>query len=315
MNNTDSTDDFRAGEELIRRIYEALRSNDDVWHRSLFVITYDEHGGFFDHKPPPQSPGFEVAETHPSFRFDVLGPRVPSVIVSPYIEPGTVVDRLLDHTSIIKTVREIHIPQSPPLSRRETAVNSFTDVPGRTTPRPAHQLPVLQPAALNRDSGLAFYVAKKTDPQIDEFQESLLWLREEITRDLPADDKAIGMMASESDSTLYRLNAAREDSRDRFRSASERLVVLHTPDGTCIEQPSALDIEQLDLTGDDSRAWIEDVNAGLLIRKPDQTLLYSDATSARTVIADSATARQAFEMLRTGQVSELQQLFEQSSDM
>jgi len=82
------------------------------WERILFVITFDEHGGTWDHSPPPpaNNPDGRIGPT--GFTFDRLGPRVPALLISPFIEPGTVVRPPLsattgfDHTSIIRTVLE-----------------------------------------------------------------------------------------------------------------------------------------------------------------------------------------------------------------
>jgi len=88
------------------------------WKKTLLVITYDEHGGCFDHMPPPlaQSPDGKCANPG-NFKFDAYGVRVPAVIVSPYMPPGSKVrvaeggvpfqggPAPFDHTSIIKTLR------------------------------------------------------------------------------------------------------------------------------------------------------------------------------------------------------------------
>ena len=86
---------MRAGEQYIKDIYEALRSSPQ-WNESLLVITYDEHGGFFDHVAPPQTgvpPPGDGETSYPTedFAFDRLGLRVPTLLVSPWIRPGTVV--------------------------------------------------------------------------------------------------------------------------------------------------------------------------------------------------------------------------------
>jgi phospholipase C len=97
------------GEELIRDVYEALAANPKTWRSTLLLITYDEHGGFFDREPPPPAvppePGAQD-EKH-GFGFDLLGPRVPAIVVSPYVTRGSVDDTDHDHTSIIASLREI----------------------------------------------------------------------------------------------------------------------------------------------------------------------------------------------------------------
>jgi phospholipase C len=94
---------IRLGENFINRIYSAV-VNGPLWKRTLLVITYDEHGGIYDHVPPPSD--VPAPDPSPAFAFDRLGVRVPAVIVSPYIRAGTVYRPAghLDHTAIIKTL-------------------------------------------------------------------------------------------------------------------------------------------------------------------------------------------------------------------
>jgi phospholipase C len=120
------------GEELIARVYNTLVSNPKVFQKSLLLIVYDEHGGFYDHVIPPghpgwqaQCPGVEHKVVAPDrargvgigrengYDFTTLGPRVPAVVVSPWIERGSVFGwksrdprrrATFDHTSILATV-------------------------------------------------------------------------------------------------------------------------------------------------------------------------------------------------------------------
>jgi phospholipase C len=99
------------GEILLYQVYQALRDG-PAWDRTLLVVTFDEHGGCFDHVPPPQavSPdGVVVPPDKPGgsgFDFQRLGVRVPGILVSPWIEEGTVFSTPLDHTSVIRSVFE-----------------------------------------------------------------------------------------------------------------------------------------------------------------------------------------------------------------
>jgi hypothetical protein len=68
-----------------------------AWGKTLVVITYDEHGGFYDHVPPPAA-----KDDTPALR--KLGPRVPALVVSPWVGKRQVVKTVFDHTSIIKTI-------------------------------------------------------------------------------------------------------------------------------------------------------------------------------------------------------------------
>jgi phospholipase C len=88
------------GEKLIHDIYQALRSNDPLWKRTLFVITYDEHGGFYDHVQPPAAVAPDN-HTNPKFDFKKLGVRVPTILVSPWVDPQ-VISETFDHTSLLR---------------------------------------------------------------------------------------------------------------------------------------------------------------------------------------------------------------------
>jgi phospholipase C len=88
--------DIRAGQELVARIYNALLQS-PAWARTLFVVTYDEHGGFYDHVPPSSVP--PPQDDH----IPQYGVRVPALIVSPLVEAG-VSHTVYDHTSIIRTI-------------------------------------------------------------------------------------------------------------------------------------------------------------------------------------------------------------------
>jgi len=101
-------DDVTAGEWLIKAVYEAIRQSPH-WNESALVITYDEHGGFFDHVTPPAAvpPGDAVtigSGAQHDFDFKRLGVRVPAVIVSPLIPQGTIDHRTYDHASIPATL-------------------------------------------------------------------------------------------------------------------------------------------------------------------------------------------------------------------
>jgi phospholipase C len=132
--------DFRAAERLIWRIYTTLRENMAVFNKTLLLITYDEHGGFFDHVPPPQGPEWAVNETYTdqksgyTFKFDLLGPRVPAVLISPWISPGAVDHTTYDHTSIPATVRKLfQVPGA--LTPRDQHANTFESILNRDKPR------------------------------------------------------------------------------------------------------------------------------------------------------------------------------------
>ncbi len=114
--------DVQYGEALIATVYNALRSGPG-WRETLFVVIYDEHGGIFDHVPPPSAPP-PGGLTPDGFAFDRYGVRVPAVIVSPYVEAGSVIrppgGLPFDHTSIIATLTKL-FDLDGPLTGRDAA--------------------------------------------------------------------------------------------------------------------------------------------------------------------------------------------------
>ena len=81
--------DLVPGEEQLNAIYDALRKS-PAWNDTLLVITFDEHGGIFDHVPPPYGERPWPHDINDGFRYDLMGPRVPTIVVSPWVEENTV---------------------------------------------------------------------------------------------------------------------------------------------------------------------------------------------------------------------------------
>lgn len=94
------------GQVFLHDVYRAITASKAVFDRSVTIITYDEHGGFFDHVSPPKVPTKAPAGSNYA-GFATLGVRVPAVIISPFVAPGTVHDGVHDHTSILKFIGEI----------------------------------------------------------------------------------------------------------------------------------------------------------------------------------------------------------------
>jgi phospholipase C len=110
--------DLRRGQNFVAEVVRALTANREHWQRTMLAITYDEHGGFFDHIPPPGTslgnPDFigKIPRVHPDGQ-DFMGPRVPSFVISPFVSAGAVCKDVLDHTSIIKTILLRHREKIP----------------------------------------------------------------------------------------------------------------------------------------------------------------------------------------------------------
>eukprot|EP00750_Incisomonas_marina_P028233 INCI6549.2.p1 GENE.INCI6549.2~~INCI6549.2.p1 ORF type:complete len:368 (-),score=37.68 INCI6549.2:982-2085(-) len=132
--------DVALGEQLMKDIYEALRASPQ-WNETLFIITMDEHGGFWDHVPPPSGvppPNATMLPSYPDsdFFFDRLGVRIPTLLISPWIAKGTVVsappeaqkpanNSEYDLTSIIATTRILLNMSAEPLTDRDAWAATF----------------------------------------------------------------------------------------------------------------------------------------------------------------------------------------------
>ena len=98
--------DVRPAENLVANIYTSLIANKEAWDKTLLVITFDEHGGLFDHVPPPPAVAPD-AHFENGFMFNLYGVRVPTLFISPLIKKSTVIrapDTPFDHTSLISTI-------------------------------------------------------------------------------------------------------------------------------------------------------------------------------------------------------------------
>jgi phospholipase C len=145
------------GEALLKTVYEALTVNPARWARLLWVITYDEHGGFFDHVEPPPI-GFKPA-SNAKYKtpFDSLGIRVPSLLVSPQVGAKQVFSETLDHTSFLQLLAEKFSPGKPysaavnQRSKQGTLIKSLSGAlaagPPRTDRPKAPPAPIAPPLA------------------------------------------------------------------------------------------------------------------------------------------------------------------------
>ncbi|XP_031505163.1 non-specific phospholipase C2-like [Nymphaea colorata] len=146
-NDDHPSHDVYQGQLLVKEVYEALRSSPQ-WNETLLLITYDEHGGFYDHVPTPvrdvPSPDGIVGPEPFFFKFDRLGVRVPTIAISPWIEKATVVHRPdgpfpsseFEHSSVSATVKKLFNLNSNYLTKRAAWAGTFEKIlQARTTPR------------------------------------------------------------------------------------------------------------------------------------------------------------------------------------
>ena len=121
-----------AGELLIKRTYEAIRKS-PIWGSSMLIITYDEHGGFYDHVPPPPAVATGSKGRAFGFTFDQLGPRVPAIIVSPLIPKNQIDHSQHEHSSIVSTLCDLF--SLPTLNARSGATRGLKHLARLDTPR------------------------------------------------------------------------------------------------------------------------------------------------------------------------------------
>ena len=156
-NSMHPLNDIRQGEALVKRVYEALR-NSQFWSDTMLIITFDEHGGFYDHQPPPAAvpPGDDSKYSNPAylFPFDRLGVRVPAIVVSAYTRQGTLIGdapdapaTVFDHSSVLATVEKRFGLDA--LTNRDRIANTLEVAINLITPRllPTEALIKLPPPA------------------------------------------------------------------------------------------------------------------------------------------------------------------------
>ncbi|MDR6198360.1 phospholipase C [Microbacterium sp. SORGH_AS428] len=142
--------DVRAGEALVASVYDAIRTSDSSDGsnalNTLLLITFDEHGGTYDHVVPPKAtpPDPEAAEGEMGFRFDRLGVRVPAIAVSAYTKAGTVINEEIHHAAVIATLCRLHGLE--PLTDRDRGAPTLFSATNLTEPRDPSTWPTVSPA-------------------------------------------------------------------------------------------------------------------------------------------------------------------------
>jgi phospholipase C len=142
--------DIQFGDQYVAKVVTAVMSSPN-WAKTMLIWTYDEHGGYYDHVPPPTAvtPDDVPPELKPGYPpggFDRYGFRVPAGVVSPYSKKGYVSHTIYDHTSILKTVEEKW--NLPALTRRDANATSLFDMVDLNA-APAFLTPPDLPAAAN----------------------------------------------------------------------------------------------------------------------------------------------------------------------
>lgn len=186
-NDDHPSHDVYQGQRLVQNVYETLRASPQ-WNEMLFVITYDEHGGFYDHVPTPvrNVPNPDGMDGHVSeydFSFDRLGVRVPTIFVSPWINKGIVLHEpdgptpysQFEHSSLPATVRKLFNMSSDFLTLRDAWAGTFESILfERDTPRTDCPEKLPSPMWPLRSS------PPNEDRELSEFQEELVTLASQL---------------------------------------------------------------------------------------------------------------------------------------
>jgi phospholipase C len=135
----------KGGEALLSRVYESVRTSASPvgsnWENTLLLVTFDEHGGTYDHVPPPPAPPpGDTEREEMGFGFDRSGVRIPAIAISAWIEPRTVVTEEFRSTSVIRTLRE-RWSLGPALTGRDAVARDIAPVLRRSAPRPPDEWP------------------------------------------------------------------------------------------------------------------------------------------------------------------------------
>ncbi|KAJ9131837.1 hypothetical protein P3X46_034749 [Hevea brasiliensis] len=185
-NDDHPSHDVSEGQKFVKEVYEALRASPQ-WNEMLFIIIYDEHGGFYDHVPTPvtgvPSPDDIVGPAPYFFKFDRLGVRIPALLISPWIEPGTVLHgpsgpeptSQYEHSSIAATVKKLFNLKEF-LTKRDAWAGTFEGVLTRSSPRTDCPVALTEPVKLREADA-------KEEAKLSEFQEELVQMAAALNGD------------------------------------------------------------------------------------------------------------------------------------
>ncbi|KAJ8633846.1 hypothetical protein MRB53_027182 [Persea americana] len=239
-NDDHPSHDVFEGQKFVKQVYEALRASPQ-WNEILFIITYDEHGGFYDHVPTPvsgvPSPDGIVGPEPFNFRFDRLGVRVPTIMISPWIERGTVVHgpngpyptSEFEHSSIPATVKKIFNLKDF-LTKRDAWAGTFESVLTLKSPRTDCPVTLSDPKKLRKSEA-------EEEKKLSEFQEELVLMaavlngdhRKDIYPEKLVENLTVGDAVKYVDDAFKTFLEACENRRKNGADESEIVVVTSSP--------------------------------------------------------------------------------------
>jgi phospholipase C len=248
---TNAGEDFTRGEQLIAYVYESLRSNYELFCKTVLVITWDEHGGLYDHVAPPADvpPPDNREPAQPlnrlldalfrrsgqAFDFRMLGVRVPAVIISPYIRAGYVDTTVRDHTTIPRTLQDLFLPDDPHyLSERANWSPPFHDVlkldqPRRDLPPLDGHYPDMPDAGTSPTPSPSTVNPTADDLEVPAFFEHLVKLAHLVDEEFPNQPNAPSTFGPRAKATYVTREFASEAARARRSSQGTVQPVTGSP--------------------------------------------------------------------------------------
>jgi phospholipase C len=150
---------IQRGQAFVASVYKALAES-PLWPKTLFIITYDENGGFFDHVPPPKT-----VDDDPEFT--QLGFRVPAFVIGPTVKKGYVCKKQLEHSSVAATLKTRFDIDS--LTPRMAATNDISDcIDSVKVKKPAVPPPGMPQVAMSMQNALYDGVGVNSQPMLEE---------------------------------------------------------------------------------------------------------------------------------------------------
>ncbi|KAL6996935.1 Non-specific phospholipase C6 [Sarracenia purpurea var. burkii] len=241
-NDDHPSHDVANGQSLVKEVYEILRASPQ-WNETLLVVTYDEHGGFYDHVQTPYenvpSPDGNTGPAPYFFKFDRLGVRVPTIMVSPWIKKGTVISRPkgpasnseYEHSSIPATIKKMFNLSSNFLTHRDAWAGTFEQVVGELT-SPRTDCPEILPevAPLRRTEA-------DENKGLSEFQSEVVQLAAVLNGD--------HFLSSFLDETSKKMNVKEaheyvKGAVSRFIRASKEAIKLGADESAIVDMRSSL---------------------------------------------------------------------------
>ncbi|XAR50342.1 hypothetical protein NMG60_11004636, partial [Bertholletia excelsa] len=241
-NDDHPSHDVANGQKLVKEVYEALRAGPQ-WNETLLVITYDEHGGFYDHVQTPfknvPNPDGNTGPAPSFFKFDRLGVRVPTIMVSPWIKKGTVISRPrgptpnseYEHSSIPATIKKMFNLSSNFLTHRDAWAGTFEQVVGELT-SPRTDCPEVLP-----DVTALRHTEADENRGLSEFQNEVVQLAAVLNGDhfLSSFPDGMSKKMSVKEAQAYASGAV-----SRFIRASKEAIKLGADESAIVDMRSSL---------------------------------------------------------------------------